>query len=278
MTTLNRIAGGIARAMMSVLAPLDPIVGLAVLSLLTAVALLLVVRVTSNQREIAAVKRSIRAALFEIRLFNDDLRAILRAQAELLRHNLDYLRLSLVPMLWVFVPLLLLMAQLQAYYGYDGIDPGRTALVKVVLDDDWRTTHPAAVPDVTLEVPRGLRVEAPPVWIPSVNEAAWRIGVDQAGEFEVTVRVTGTPFTKSVHVSDGIAARSTSRSGRGVLDQLLHPVEPPLPDGSILRSISVAYPERGIRIIGRDIHWTIVFLALTMIFAFALKGRFGVVL
>ena len=49
--------------------------------------------------------RRLHAALFEIRLFNDDLSAIFRAQAEMLRHNLTYLRLSLVPMIWMFVPL-----------------------------------------------------------------------------------------------------------------------------------------------------------------------------
>ena len=56
--------------------------------------------------------------LFEIRLFNDDLRAMLRAQVEILRHNVTYLRLSLVPMLWMLVPLVLVIAQLQFHYGY----------------------------------------------------------------------------------------------------------------------------------------------------------------
>ena len=55
----------------------------------------------------------------------------LRAQVDILRHNLTYVRLSLAPMLWMFVPLLLLIAQLQFYYGYDGLVPGQSALVKV---------------------------------------------------------------------------------------------------------------------------------------------------
>jgi hypothetical protein len=101
------------------------LLSLSAISLVTAIVLLLVVRRTSDQRRIAAVKRDIRAGLFEIRLFNDDLRAILRAQGEILRHNLTYLRLSAVPLLWVLVPLVLLMGQLQAYYGYDGLHPGR---------------------------------------------------------------------------------------------------------------------------------------------------------
>ena len=60
---------------------LPPLVGLVVVSLVAAIGMLLVFKATSNQDRLAAVKRSIHGCLFEIRLFNDDLRAIMRAQA-----------------------------------------------------------------------------------------------------------------------------------------------------------------------------------------------------
>ena len=101
--------------------------GLAVVSLATAIVMLArSFKRTSNQTRLAAVKRQIHAALFEIRLFNDDLRAIFRAQREMLRHNLTYLRLSLVPMLWMIVPLVLVIAQLQFHYGYAGLEVGQS--------------------------------------------------------------------------------------------------------------------------------------------------------
>ncbi len=40
-----------------------------------------------------------------MRLYNDDLPALLRAQGEALRHNLSYVGLSLVPLLITAVPL-----------------------------------------------------------------------------------------------------------------------------------------------------------------------------
>ena len=92
---------------------LPAIVGLTVVSLLVSIAMLLIFKRTSNQERLDSVKRQIHAGLFEIRLFNDDIRAIFRAQFEVLRHNLNYLRLSLVPMLWMVVPLFLVVAQLQ---------------------------------------------------------------------------------------------------------------------------------------------------------------------
>ena len=53
--------------------------------------MLLVFKKTSNQAKLEAVKRQIHACLFEIRMFSDDLPAILRAQREILRHNLRYI-------------------------------------------------------------------------------------------------------------------------------------------------------------------------------------------
>src|SRR5207302_5309481 len=95
MTLLNRLLNPLFDLVLRPLQPFGIIASLAVLSLATAIAILLVVRATSDQPALAAIKRQIHADLFEIRLFNDDLRAMLRAEADILRHNATYLRLSI---------------------------------------------------------------------------------------------------------------------------------------------------------------------------------------
>jgi uncharacterized membrane protein (DUF106 family) len=133
MAYVNAVLRPLFDLLLAPFAGLPPIVSLLVVSLLTAVAMLVVFKRTSDQTALAAVKRRIHAGLFEIRLFNDDLRAILRAQGEILRHNLTYLRLSLVPMVWILPPLVLVIAQLQFHYGYEGLRPAEEALLRVDL-------------------------------------------------------------------------------------------------------------------------------------------------
>jgi hypothetical protein len=249
------------------------LLSLSAISLVTAIVLLLVVRRTSDQRRIAAVKRDIRAGLFEIRLFNDDLRAILRAQGEILRHNLTYLRLSAVPLLWVLVPLVLLVGQLQAYYGYDGLHPGMPALIKVEISEGTGDR-----PDVRLAAPAGVRIETPAVWIPTLREAAWRISAEQPGEHELSIAVNGSAATKRVHVGDALARRSPYRLGPGILNWFFYPAEPALPGDGPIRSIEVSYPARAIAFFGWDLHWMVIFFVLTLVFAFLLRRPFGVVL
>jgi hypothetical protein len=133
MRWVNAALGGLVSAVLYPFRGLPPIVGLAIVALLTSIAILLVFRATSDQRALRRVKNRITAGILEIRLFRDDLRTIFRAQWDILRHSLTYMRLSLVPMLWMIVPIVLLMIQLQFHYGYRPLQPGETAIVKAEL-------------------------------------------------------------------------------------------------------------------------------------------------
>lgn len=276
MSWINLTLGAVVGALLMPFQSLPPMVGLTVVSLVTAVALLLVVRATSNQAALADVKRQIQAGIFEIRLFNDDLRAMFAAQGRILRHNFTYLRLSVVPMLWVLVPLVLLIAQLQFYYGYDGLEPGQAALVKVRLKPGGPTA--AGAPSVALEVPSGVRVETPLVWIPSEREVAWRIAADQPGDYALSVAIEGHAVTKALHVSRRVGWRTPERLEAGFVNQLIYPAEPPIDTAVPIEGIYVTYPERAVNLLGWHTHWMIAFFVLSMVFAFALRKRLGVVI
>lgn len=273
MSIINTIVGRAFDLVFSPLAFLPAFWGLAVMSLVTAVAMLLVYRKTSNQEQLARVKRSIHAAIFEIRLFNDDLGAIWRAQLELLGHNLTYLRLSLVPMLWMIVPLTLLVAQLQFYYGYQGLTPQEPVLVKVQVRAGGATLGPEAA---TLEPAQPIHLDTPTIWLPGARELVWRLSPQDAGDYELRVRVGQDTFTKTLNATPGVARRSPVRLEQGFVNQLLYPSEAPLPSSGPVSAITVAYPEREIGVFGWRVHWMIVYFALSMIFAFALRKPFNV--
>lgn len=277
MTWINLGLGWLVGAVLSPFRAFPPIVGLSVVSLAAAIGMLLVFRATSNQQGIMAVKRRIHAGIFEIRLFNDDLRAMFRAQFDILRHNLTYLRLSLAPMLWMLVPLVLLIAQLQFYYAYDGLVAGRSTIVTVRLKDS-ASPSTGTGPAIALEAPSGLRVETPLVWIPSEREAAWRIGADRPGDYELTVVLDGRSVTKQIRVSDQVGWRTPERLEAGFFNQVLYPAEAPLDADAPIEAIRVVYPEREISLLGYGTHWMIAFFVLSLVFAFALKSRFGVVI
>lgn len=276
MGAVNRLIGAVIDAALSPLASWPPIAGLAAVSLVVAVSTLLVVRRVSNQPAITAVKRRIEASLFEVRLFNDDVRA-LHGLRDALRHNLTYFRLSLAPLPWIIVPLTLLVAQLQFYYGYDGFTPGQSTVLKVRMKPPGDAA-PAVRPDVTLAVPPGVVVDSPPVWIPLERETAWRIGFERAGDYAVTVAIGDSAVTKRIRVSDRAGWRTPGRYAAGWINDLRYPAEHSIDSNAPVESIEVNYPERTFSAFGLSIGWLTAFLGLTFFFAWLLRTPFGVVL
>ena len=286
MTALNRLLAGVSDVVLAPLALLPPLAGLALVSLATAVVLLLVVRKTSNQPQLAAVKRALHAGFFELRLFGDDVPAILRTELEMLRHSLTYLRLSFVPVLWLIVPLTILIIHLDFYFAYTGLVPGTRALLTTTLDHGGHADAPfdrgsSGVPpvdSVTLEVPSSMRVDTPAVWFPGARQMVWRITPSAPGDYVVRVRVGSETLEKTLQVSGDVVRRSPVRLSGSLLDQLRNPSEAPLPAGSGLRSIAVNYPRREIRMLGWDVNWLVLYFVLSFGFMLALRRPFGVVI
>lgn len=276
MAPVNSLLRALFDALLSPFRAMNPLVGLTLVSLVVAILMLLVFKHTSNQKALDRIKRKIHASLFEIRLFNDDLVLIMRAQADIVRHNLTYIRLSLWPLVWMTVPLVLVIAQLQFHYAYRGLRPGEPVLLTVRLKGSGPAPVDDPKPQASVEPGSGVRIETPSVWVPSERQLVWRISGEREGDHEITIRMGDASESKTVRVREDLVRRSPLRVGSNLLDQILYPAESPLSSSSPIASIEVAYPDRDIEVFGVGMHWMIVFFGLSMIFAFALRRPFGV--
>jgi hypothetical protein len=277
MTFLNSVLRSVVDLALMPFRSLPPFVGVAVVSLPFAILALLVYKRFSDQRAITEVKSKMAASFFEIRLFNDDLRTILAAQGNLLRQNLRYMGLNLKPLVVMLVPMFLLFAQLQFHYGYRGLAVGDSTVLSVRLSPEAATGRPEAA----LAAPAGVRIDSPPVWAPSRHELAWKLVAEAPGSYELALDLElpgrrGVRTTKNLVVSDQVTRRSPNRLERGLVNQLLYPAEDPIPPDVPVAEMTVAYPEAEVWLLGWHTHWSIVLLVLSIVFAFALRKRFGV--
>lgn len=270
MEILNALLRSTLDALLGALSWLPEWVVLAILALLITLLILPVIKWTFKLDLAEHFKRKVYAGLFEIRLFNDRLGATLRGLVDVLRFTGGYMGAWLLPLVVMSIPMLPIFAHLQFHYGYDGLEPGDTTLVRAEFAEDRETGKPEA----RLVAPEGLRVETPALWIPARRELIWRVVAETPGDYELDLAIDGEAFTKSLVVATEATRRSPVRTAQSFWKQLIYPAEPPLPSGSPLAQITVDYDEKGSFLLVPV--WCWILIALSLPPFLLLKKRFGV--
>ena len=252
---------------------MSPWVGMAVISLLTGLFMLFIFRHTSNQAGIRKVKNRIKAHLLELRLFKDNLGLSLKAQGNILKNNARYIGYSGKPLLVMIIPLVLILIQLNFWFGYLPLQPGEKAILKVKLKEGVSAIATAV--DLRAEPP--LVIETPALRIEEEREIDWRFSASEPGFYNLEIIVDGVTVTKTVQVIRKSLQKITPiKPRKNFIDQVFNPGEKPISSSTPLESIEVTYPEMRFGFLGLRLHWIIAYFALSIVFGFALKGVFGV--
>ena len=262
----------LARAFDLLLGPLDrwnPLAGLWATSVVSGVALLFIFRWTSNPRAIRDARRRAQAELLAVRLYREEPRVVLRAQARFLAAITRYLGQMLVPFAALALPFSLLAAHLDARYGSRALAVGERAVVEV------RGT-PTLIDGASLESSQGLAVEAGPVRIPARGAASWRIVAKAPGPQSVALVVGERRIDKKVPVSKIARGAAPARMCAGLTGFFLAPAETAIGDDCAVRRIEVRYPSLEIDVFGWKVSWIVVFLVVSSAVALALHRRAGV--
>ena len=127
---LNPICTRLGDVVYAVLSPFPVWVGLAVISAVTGVVMLIAFHRTSNQKAIGKVKNDIKANLLALKLYKDELRVTIQSQIRLLWAILRLQRYVLTPVLLMAFPMLLALAQMGIRYQWRPLRSGEQTLIK----------------------------------------------------------------------------------------------------------------------------------------------------
>jgi len=245
---------------------LNPLYALLVVSVLTGVLMVLIFRYTSNQPALKAAKERLKAHLLALWLFQDQLFVVFRTHARLLAATGAYMKHSLLPLAVLFLPLVLILVQLEVRLGQRPVQAGESFLLEARLSDSSHLLQ------TSLQLPPGLVLAAPPLHIAEEKEIDWKITAQQAGDFQVGVLVGGRDFAKLVVAGEGLVRLSPRRVRSGWLDVFLNPGEPLLPPDAPLETIEVKYRPRHIEMGSWQMHWLVPFLVFSLLSALSVKG------
>ncbi len=244
--------------------------GLVWLSLLSGVGMALVFRATASPERIRAAKDRFRSYIYEMRIYQDSLRAVSIAFYQSLWSNLLYLRAILPPLLILAIPMILLFAQLDERYGAGPLTAGETTVLTVRLAVG-ADPHDA---DIAIACRPGARIDAGPVRIPGANEISWRVRIEEPGTHEAALSAGGTEYPLRFVAESAYRAIGRAR-GSKPLEALLHPGMPPIQGDSGIEYIHVDYPGASYPFLFWRLHWLVIFLVYAAIGAVAVKLAVG---
>jgi hypothetical protein len=269
-SSVNQVITAAVTAWLWAFQRLPLLVQFVALALPLTVLALLVYRYASDQKGIHAVKDKMKAYLLETRLFRDDLGVTLRAQGQILKHSAMYAAYALVPMAVMFVPVVLLLIQVESRYAFRPLQPGESTLVEAHVD------APATVSSIDAEliVPRGLKLETPAMRVDAQRSILWRVRAQEPGDYTVRVRLGTQEFSKRVRVGHSGAISSAIYDANDIRT-LAYPLEAALKADSAMSSIQMTYPRsRGVFAGLSSASW--ILFGATLLLGFLLRRAFGV--
>jgi hypothetical protein len=270
MQIFNHISSAIFDVLLAPFGHAHPLFDLLLWPGLMGVLAILVYKVASNQQSLTRVKGQISMRLLEIRLFSHDIVQVLKSTGMIVVKNFLYLGNHMLPMLVMFGPFVVILAQLVAHYGYDPSPKGAVELLHVRLDPDAGIS----ARDVTLALPDGVALDAPPVQTAD-DQVFWRLRADAPGDHVLSVKVGDQIFQKAWAV--GGAPREVPVKRLRGLEAILYPGESALPsDGPLLSMELDVHPRALGPLPAGELGIVLWVLIWSLVVGFAVKGLFGV--
>jgi hypothetical protein len=232
---------------------------LAPVSLAAGALMIWVFRWTADTEALRTAANRIQAHLMEFWLFVDEPWLVWKSWKGLLIANARLIGLLAVPVVILSVPMTPLFFCLDAWYGSSPLRVGEPAVVTAAVNG------PAV-----LKAPEGMLVESPPVRIFSQHEVSWRIRPLRPLSGELQLTAGGATVNKSVEAGQGLRYLSRKRT-RSLLELVRYPTEAPLTAGPV-SWIEVDYPAASVPFLGFEAHWSVWFIAFSLVGAVAL-GR-----
>jgi hypothetical protein len=249
-----------------------------VISLLSGIVLLLLFKASTNQVKLAEAKRKLLGHLYEMGLYQESLRVLLRIQLQLAKANLKYLSRALPALIVMTIPVVLILAQLNSRFAYRPFLPEEAALLTVTVSSEG----PSLLDNLSLLTPAAVSVESLPVRDYQARTITWRIRVLAEGRHELKVVSSKNQQWDKLLVAGShragmpLTRLANDRERAGWHHTILNPGEMPLAKDSPVTNIALQLPSRETRYAGVRLGWIWAFCIFSLLFGFLLKDFFKV--
>lgn len=266
MNAINRSVSSVFDVLMAPFELLGDEWALVIVSCLFTVVALLLFKKMSSQKGIKAAKDKIKGHIIAIRIYQDDLGIVGSSVFKVLLRNFQYLALNFGPILPLFFPFALVLAQFVVRYAYEPLpvvdETGAAAMLPgegTMIEIELKRAERAKVAGLSLVLPPELTPLSPLLRSASDGKAYQEVVATRAGTGEIEILVDGVRVgSKEIAMGDARPRLMQPQRVASPLAAILYPAEATFPSESPLSRVAFHYPDRDL--------------------AYLLDGEFGMIL
>lgn len=249
------------------------IVGLFIVSLISAVSLLAIFKKLSNQEKIKFHKNKVFGHFLEIALYRDDFRRTVINQIGILKHNALYLRFFGVPILLLSAPMILVCIQLEYRLGYQPLNEDESFIIQAQLDQSF--AEDKNLNNAIIETSDGILVETKQLHDKQSGRLYWRARLAKASSTDfirISLPTTGTSVTKIVATTRSQPKRFTAEKRKiKSFSDILYSGEDAIPQDSALQAIRVSYQPAEYPFFAWNLSAIVYYIILSILLGFCIK-------
>jgi uncharacterized membrane protein (DUF106 family) len=175
------------------LLPLPPFWSILILSFILSLLISLIYKFTTNQSVMKDLKTEIKTLQQEMKLLKDNPSKMMEVNKKMFEVNGKYMSHSLKPMLFTFLPVILIFGWLNGHLAFEPIHPNQEFTVTTVFDK-------AAMGNVTLFVPDGITMTGDTTKTIEAGTASFAMK-GYEGLYSLTFEHGGKQYVKDVEIT-----------------------------------------------------------------------------
>lgn len=175
------------------LLPLPPFWSILILSFILSLLIALIYKFTTNQSVMKDLKTEIKTMQQEMKLLKNDPSKMMEVNRKMFEVNGKYMSHSLKPMLFTFLPVILIFGWLNGHLAFEQLHPNQEFTVTLVFDK-------TAAGNVTLFVPDGMTVTGVTTKMIEAGTASFAMKGEE-GLYSLTFEHDGKKYTKDVEIT-----------------------------------------------------------------------------
>ena len=250
--------------MMGILSFLDPVLNLLfgpllqlsyfwailILSVIISLLITLIYKWTTDQNLMKQLKGETKALQKQMKELKDRPEEMMKVQKEMMQTNWKYMSHSLRPMLFTFIPIILIFGWMNAHLAYAPIFPGQEFQVSA------RFANGDVQGNASITVPEGITLISEDTQQIEAKEATWTMK-GPSGAYVLEVEYGGKIFTKDLLITK---------------EKNYVSVQKPIKDGGALKAIGIKNaPVKILNLFGWKVGWLGTYIIFSIVASMLLR-------